>query len=163
MASLGMLDKAKPPLAPAQMAVWQQRVTNTIDASKHFYARMIAAPAAAAGNAPNAPPGLSVLRTVKVRSGKQAEFIAWLHKDLEPAMKKANNGAVISQGALGDSPKNFYFAGGVANWAAFDEPDPFVKALGEKGTQELFDKIDGIVEDNEVTVLRPRPDLMAPQ
>lgn len=159
MGSLAMLDKAKPPLAPAEMAVWEQRVTNTIDASRHFYARMISQPAQ---NDNATPAGLTTLRTVRVASGKQAEFIAWAKNDLAPAMKKAKLGAnTISQGALGDSPKNFYFAGGVANWAEFEKPDPFVAALGEKGAQALFDKIDGIVEDNEVTVLRPRPDLMA--
>lgn len=157
MASMGMLDTAKPPLDPAAMALWEQRVTNTIDASKHFYARMISQ--TAPENAP--PAALTVLRTVKVVAGKQDAFIAWAKSDLAPAMKKANLGDTFSQGALGDSPRNFYFAGDVADWAQFDKPDPLATALGEKGTQMLFDKLNGIVEDNEVTVLRPRPDLMA--
>lgn len=139
------------------MAVWEQRVSNTIDASKHFYARLVSQ--ITPENAP--PAGLTVLRTVKVVAGKQDEFIAWATDDLAPAMKKANLGETFSQGALGDSPRNFYFTGGVANWAAFDKPDPLAASLGEKGTQMLFDKLNGLIADNEVTVLQPRRDLMA--
>lgn len=155
--SLGMLDTQKPPLPPAQMALWEQRVSNTIDSLHHFYARLISQSAPE-----NAPPAtLTTLRTVRVAAGRQDEFIAWATGDLAAAMKKANIGTTLSQGVLGDSAQNFYFAGGVANWAAFDQPDPFVTALGEKGAEMLFDKIDGLVESNEVIVLQPRPDLMA--
>jgi hypothetical protein len=158
MASMASQDNPKPPLGPAQMALWEQRITNTLDSSRHFFARLISMSAPE-----NAPPAkLTGLRTVTVASGKQDEFIAWTKNDLAPAMKKANVGATLSQGMLGDTPRHFYFAGGIANWAAFDKPDPLTTALGEQGAQALFDKLNGVVVNNEVTILMPRPDLMAP-
>jgi hypothetical protein len=158
MVSMGSLDNEKPPMGPAQMALWVQRITNTIDFSKHFIAHMVAQIAA-----PNAPPAtLTTLRTVTVAAGKQDEYIAWLKNDLTPAFQKANMGSVVTQGAFGDSARHIYFAGGVANWAAFDKPNPLVAALGQKAYDTLFDKVEGMVQENVLTVLRPRPDLMAP-
>jgi hypothetical protein len=157
MVSMGELDNAKPPMGPAQLAMWVQRITNTIDFSKHFFAHIVTQIAA-----PNAPPAtLTTLRTVTVAAGKQGDFIAWVKNDLTPAFQKANLGAVVSQGAFGDSARNFYFAGGVPNWAEFDKPNPLVAALGQKGNDMLFDKVEGFVQENVLDVLRPRPDLMA--
>jgi hypothetical protein len=158
MVTLGELDNAKPPMPPAEMALWVQRANNTIDSSKHFFARVVTQIPVQ-----NAPPAtLTTLRTVTVAAGKQDDFVAWIEKDLTPAFNKANLGATVSQGALGDSLRNFYFAGGVANWAQFDKPNQLDAAIGAKAAEALFDKIEGIVVDNEITVLRPRPDLIAP-
>jgi hypothetical protein len=159
IASLSTLDQPVPPMGPAEMTLWQERVTNTIDSSKHFFARIISQTTSA--NAPT--PKLMMLRTVTVVSGKQDEFISWVEKDLGPAAKNANLGQTFVQGAFGDSQRHFYFASGIANWAEFDKPNALEAAIGQKAFRTLIDKLDGIVEESEITIVQPRTDLMAQQ
>jgi hypothetical protein len=47
----------------------------------------------------------------------------------------------------------------VADWAAFDEQDPLVAAVGQKAWQQIMAKLNGIAQFGETTLLRTRPDL----
>ena len=64
----------------------------------------------------------------------------------------------MSQGAFGDSDQNFYHAIPIANWAALDQPDPLVTAIGQRRADQMIDALDGIVDSSEVIIARIRTD-----
>jgi hypothetical protein len=164
MQALAQMDNPPPPpLKPEDMANLFNRLLPTLASGHSFVARTYPQ----FSILPSAPPApassLAVLITTRVVAGRQAEYLKWVGSDLVPAIKKAKVPSyVMSGGFLGDSDQNFYGVVPVANWAAFDGPNPLVAAMGQAAFDKMFDKLDGIVESGELTLLRPRPDLANP-
>jgi hypothetical protein len=148
-----------PPMAPEQMARWQQRIAQTTDSVRFFVARTY--PQFEIAAQPDAPePTLLMLRTVQVIPGRQGDYETWVAQQLMPALRETNLlGHTMSNGFVGDSPQNFYHAVPLANWAAHDQ-NPLYEALGESGYRELMQGVAGIAQRDEIIVLRPRNDLM---
>jgi hypothetical protein len=152
-----------PPMKPEDMANLVNRLLPTLSSGHNLVARTYPQLSILPTAAPTAAPSLAVLFTTRVVAGRQDEYLAWVESDLLPAIKKANVGFyVLSSGFLGDSGQNFYGVAPVPNWAAFDGPNPLVTALGQAAFQRMIDKLNGIVESEELTLLRVRPDLANP-
>ncbi len=159
MQSLAVNDKPQPFMQPAAQAVWLMRITETIDSVRFFYARTYPQHSIE-GNTNGPPPQLLLLRTVQVVSGREDDYEAWVANQLMPAMRQANvMGHTLSRGVFGDSPKNFYHATPVANWAALDGQDPLLASMGERRYNQMLDALDGMIERNDLIVARLRPDL----
>lgn len=150
---------AAPPMPPEQMARWEQRISAATESVRFFVARTY--PQFTIAPDPNAPePTLLMLRTIQVAPGRQGEYEAWVAQRLMPVLRESNVlGHTLSSGFVGDSPQNFYHAVPLENWAALDR-NPILEALGEQGFQEFAQSIAGIVQRDEITVFRPRTDLM---
>lgn len=157
--SMGQLETQAPPMAPPEMVAWTNRVLQHVDSTHWFYARLypehgITTDAAAAAN-------LLILVKRRVVDGKQAEYQAWVADHMMPAARGADMlGHTFSQGIFGDSPQNFYHAMPVANWAAFDTPNPMQQSLGQRAYDQLMNRLDGVVESTDLTVATVRSDLM---
>lgn len=146
-----------PPMKPEDMANIINRLLPTTDSARSFTARTY--PQYSMLDANGAPPKLEILRTTRVVATRGDDYVKWLERYLMPALKEAKvSNFVLSRGFLGDSPQNFYLTVPVANWAEFDQPDPVGAALGQAAT----DRLRGIVESTEITLVRPRPDLANP-
>jgi len=159
-ASMAVADTpAASPMPPEQMARWEQRISEATESVRFFVARTYPQFTIAAD--PNAPePALLMLRTIQVAPGRQPEYEAWVAQRLMPVLRESNVlGHTMSNGFVGDSPQNFYHAVPLPNWAALDR-NPILEALGEQGFQELAQSMAGIVQRDEITVFRPRTDLM---
>jgi hypothetical protein len=148
-------DSAKPPMAAAAMAAWEQRLMSVVESIRNLYVRNLGE----YGPQPKGNVSLIYLRTTTVVSGKEAAFAAWVAKDLGPAMANSGMRSTFAQGMFGDSLRNFYSLSPVANWAQFDKPSPIEKSLGEKGMEKLLSPLDTVVQDSSVVLLTPRPDL----
>ena len=149
-----------PPMEPGEMANFLNRLLPTIDSSHNFIARNY--PQDQISGDGDAQAKLLLLRSVHVASQRGDDFVKWVESDLLPNLKKAKMSFTLARGSYGDSAQNFYIAEPVADWAALDKPSPIAAMLGEKGMKQLTDKLKGIVESNEMTLFRPRPDLANP-
>lgn len=158
MMSMSENDSQKPPMEPAAMASWTQRISGVVESARDIYVQPVASTEATN----QATPSLIFLRSITVNQGKQEAFTNWIKNDLMAALKKANLSTDAVHGSFGDSPDNFYFLLPIANWAEFDKPNPLNQALGEKGMQALTSKLEGVIKEQTFTLLRPRPDLSAP-
>ena len=149
-----------PPMKPEEMAGVIGRLVSTLGQGRTFLAASL--PQFSTEGDGDAQPKLLFLRKVHVAANRGDDFVKWIETDLMPAIKKAKMGLTVSRGVFGDSPQNFYFASPVANWAAFDQPDPLRAAMSAKAYQQMIDKLKGITEGQEITVLRLRSDLSSP-
>ena len=149
-----------PPMKPEEMANVVNRLLPTLAEGHILYARTF--PQYQTQGDGDADAKLMLLRTVRVVAQRGDDFLKWVDNDLMPAMKKAKMGVTVSQGIFGDSPQNYYFASPVANWAALDQPDPLRESMGAKAYQQMLDKLKGVIESNELTLLRFRDDLSNP-
>ena len=147
-----------PPMGEAEMAVWANRIQSTADNVRFF----MAAINPDVGVDPPANAEFMLLRTIRVVSGMQEEYVDWVTNEYAPAWRQvAGIGHTMSSGAYGDSPQNFYHAYGFADLSVLDQGDPLGPILGERAMEQLFNAVDGIVESHEMIVARVRPDLMA--
>lgn len=159
MVSMAELDNPTPPMAPPEMAVWTNRVLQHVESTHWFYARIY--PEHGIQNDAGANANLLILQSNRVVAGKQAEYQEWVAQYMMPAARESNMlGHTLSQGVFGDSPQNFYHAMPVANWSAFDTPNPLLQSLGQRSFDQLMDRLDGVVESTALTVARVRSDLM---
>ena len=146
-----------PPMPEAAMAMWAQRISSTADSLRFFVAGInqdvgVDGPADAE---------FLLLRTIRVVSGKEAEYVDWVTNQYAPAWRQVDGiGHTMSRGAFGDSPQNFYHAYGFADLSTLDQPDPLGPILGQRRMEALFDAVDGIVESHDIIVARVRTDLM---
>jgi hypothetical protein len=158
--SFAQANSGPDPMAPAARATWLARITSTVDSVRFLYARVYPQHGVE-GNQSGPAPELLMLRTTHVISGKQAEYENWIATQFMPAFKQTNPlGHTMSQGAFGDSDQNYYHAIPIANWAALDQPDPLVAALGQRRVEQMLNALDGIVMDSSVIIARTRTDLM---
>lgn len=149
----------EPPMSPEEMAIWESRISQTTDSIRFFVARTY--PQYSLG-AEQGPPESEMLflRTVKVAPGRQADYEAWVGQQLMPALRETDlQSHTMSNGFVGDSPQNFYHAITLENWAALDS-NPLLEVLGEEGYRRLSQGLVGIAQSDEITVLRPRTDLL---
>lgn len=153
-------DPAEPAMAPADMAAWESRIAKT-EKSHHFFISQVFPEY---GNQVDGaePSQFTVLRTVRTKPERTQDYQAWIEDSLAPAMREAGIGHTVSRGFLGQDVDTWYHASPVDDWAAFEGPGPFVEALGEKRAAKLFAGVADMIESNELTVLRMRPDLSAP-
>jgi len=159
MASMAELDNPTPPMSPPEMAVWTSRTLPHIDSTHWFYARLY--PEFGIQDDAGASANLLILQSNRVVAGKQAEYLDWVAEYMMPAARESSIiGHTFSQGVFGDSPQNFYHAMPVANWAEFDTPNPLQQSLGQRGYDQLVDRLDGILESTSLTVATIRSDLM---
>lgn len=149
-----------PPLKPDEMAGVMGRLLPTLAEGHTFLARTF--PQFANTGEKDAQTKYLLLRTVRVSVSRTDDFIKWIETDLMPAIKKAKLGLTVSEGVFGDSPQNFYFATPIIDYAAFDGPDPVQASMSPKAYQQMFDKLKGITESQEMTLLRMRTDLSSP-
>jgi hypothetical protein len=157
--SMGQLENEAPPMAPPEMVAWTNRVLQHVDSTHWFYARLY--PEHGIQNDAGASANLLILIKRRVVDGKQAEYQAWVADHMMPAARQSDMlGHTFSQGIFGDSPQNFYHAMPVANWSAFDTPNPMQQSLGQRAYDQLMNRLDGIVESTELTVAAVRSDLM---
>lgn len=156
--NLAELDNPPPPpMKPEEMANVMNRLLPTLDSGHAFIARNF--PQDTTQGEGDAQAKLVMLRTVRVAFNREADFIKWVETDVMPIIKKAKLGLTFAEGAFGDSSQTFYFVTPVADWAAFDEQDPLVAAVGQKAWQQIMAKLNGIAQFGETTLLRTRPDL----
>jgi hypothetical protein len=148
------------PMPPGQAAMWTQRITETTESVRFFYAATypqhnVQAPA----NAPN--PTLLMLRKIRVAQGMEAEYESWVSDQYMPAFRQSSPlGHVMSRGVYGDSLQNYYHAYPLAGWGDLDAPDPLIEILGQRRYDQVFGAIDDIVVDHEMVIGRIRTDLM---
>jgi hypothetical protein len=148
------------PMPPGQAAVWTQRITETTDSVRFFYAATypqhgVQPPA----NAPN--PTLLMLRKIRVAQGMEAEYESWVTDQYMPAFRQSSPlGHVMSRGVYGDSLQHYYHAYPLAGWADLDAPDPLIEILGQRRYDQVFGALDDIVVDHEMVIGRIRTDLM---
>lgn len=158
--SLAASNSERDPMAPGARATWLSRITSTVESVRFFYARTYPQHGVQ-GNQSGPAPELLTLRKTHVISGKQTEYVNWVANQFMPAFRQTNPlGHTMSQGAFGDSDQNFYHAIPIANWAALDQPDPLVTAIGQRRADQMIDALDGIVDSSEVVIARIRTDLM---
>lgn len=147
-----------PPMPEADFAVWLGRVQDTLDSVRFFDASLMADFAVAGPD--NAP--LLLLRSIRVVSGKEAEYERWVADQYLPAFRQTEGmGHTMSRGVYGDSPQNYYHAYGFSDMGLLDAPDPLIAILGQRRYDQVFDALDGIVASHEMVVAAVRSDLMA--
>lgn len=158
--SIAVNENLPPPMPEAQMAVWQQRITSVVDSVRFFYASTYPANGIqAAANAPQ--PTHLLLRTIRVASGREADYESWVTNTWLPAFKETRPlGHTMSRGVFGDSPQNFYHAYPLAGLEGLDAPDPMM-SLGQRRYDQVFDALGDMVESHELIVATIRTDLMA--
>jgi hypothetical protein len=163
MQNLGSKDNPTELMSPEEMATWQSRISETTDSVRFFAARTY--PEHAIAMPQDAPePSLLLLRRVAVAPGRQADYEAWVDGELMPALRESDVlGHTMSSGFVGDSPENFYHAIPIENWAALDGQDPLREVLSQAEYDELIAGLVGIVQEDEVTLLRLRNDLTGQQ
>lgn len=158
--SIAATEAMPPPMPEAQMAVWQERITRTVDSVRFFYASTYPANGIqAAANAPQ--PTHLLLRTIRVASGHETDYESWITNTWLPAFRETRPlGHTMSRGIFGDSPQNFYHAYPLAGLAGLDAPDPLM-SLGQRRYDQIVDALGDIVESHELIVAVIRTDLMA--
>ena len=67
----------------------------------------------------------------------------------------------VSRVFAGDNARTWAVFALVDNWAAFDEPSPLTKALGEAEARKLLEKGGKLIERSETLLLHYRADLSA--
>jgi hypothetical protein len=163
MQNLASNDNPTEPMSPEKMAMWQSRISETTDSVRFFAARTypeyeIATPQGAPA------PTLLFLRRVEIAPGRQADYEAWVDGELMPALRETDVlGHTMSSGFVGDSPQNFYHAIPLENWAALDGQDPLREVMSQAQYDRLIAGLVGIVQEDEITLLRLRNDLAGQQ
>lgn len=162
LTNLGQLDEApEPPMPPAEMAAWESRIVETLQSNRFFIARTYPDHSFQTDAAENAE--LMMLYIQHTHRDRGTAYEEWVAEDLVPALQEAEIlGHTMSRGAIGDSGQTWYHAVPIANWAAFDEPDPIVAALGEDAAERLFRQGDKLVDSGENVLVRMRADLSSP-
>jgi hypothetical protein len=156
--SIAASQAEQPPMPEAAFAVWLGRIQDTLDSVRFFDAALMADYAVAGPD--NA--SLLLLRSIRVVSGKEAEYESWVADQYLPAFRQTEGmGHTMSRGVYGDSPQNYYHAYGFSDMSLLDAPDPLIAILGQRRYDQVFDAIDNIVESHEMIVAAVRSDLMA--
>lgn len=100
------------------------------------------------------------LTIIKVKPGMATAFHDFVKSDILPTMKKTGVpwSLAYTSAPFGDWG-SFAFASPIANFAQYDQPDPFVKAIGPEGIAKLDAKVATMVESIRTVGLLRRPDL----
>jgi hypothetical protein len=116
------------------------------------------APAAAA--TPPAGPTFIRLNVVEVRPDSVAEYMALQKSDVIPALQKAGvpYRNAWRTGAFGANFTVAYLTP-ITSFAALDEPNPMLKALGEEAYRAFQVKAAKLITSARVYAMRERPDL----
>ena len=159
--SIEAQENAGMPMPPPQAALWTQRITETTESVRFFYATTY--PDHGVQPPANSPtPTLLLLRKIRVAQGMEAEYESWVADQYMPAFRQSGPlGHTMSRGVYGDSLQHYYHAYPLAGWGDLDAPDPLIRILGERRYDQVFNAIDDIVVDHEMVVGRIRTDMMA--
>ena len=161
VSKLGGNDEPPPdPLGVAGFQQWVSRINQCVGDRQVLTLRR--RPALSIPAKEGRKPNLAILRLRTTGPGQGQAYAAHLRDDLIPALKKAKfDGLYVSQVFAGDSPRTWAVFALVDNWAAFDEPSPLIKTLGQEETLKLIQKGGKLIERSETLLLQYRADLSA--
>jgi hypothetical protein len=117
-------------------------------------------PAASATATPAAAPVFVRLTIVEVRPDSVTDYVALQKSETIPALQKAGIAwrNAWRTGNFGSTFTVAYVAP-IKSFAALDEPNPIVKALGEEAARAHMAKMAKLISSQRVYALRDRPDL----
>ncbi len=161
VSKLGGNDEPPPdPLGVAGFQQWISRVNQCVGDRQVLTLRRM--PALSIPAKEGRKPNLAILRLRTNGPGQRQPYTAYLRDDYIPALKKAKvDGVYVSRIFAGDSVRTWAVVTLVDNWAAFDEPNPLTKALGQAEAGKLIQKGARMIEQNETILLQYRADLSA--
>jgi hypothetical protein len=151
----GVMAKA---LGEAGAARWVARVTKCVkDRRVDTYRNR---PDLSVPVKPGRSPKLVVMSTRRNAPGHYADYNEWLLSKWMPAVKQAGmDGHYTYRNAFGGHAREWVTLDFVDSWAAFDEPHPVHKQLGDDGWQELREGTGQMTDGAERMILLVRPDL----
>lgn len=159
--SIAAYENMPPPMPETVAALWQSRITQTVESVRFFYAatypeHSVEAPA----NSPQ--PTMLLLRKIRVAQGKEADYESWVADQYMPAFRQSNPlGHTMSHSIYGDSLLNYYHAYPLAGWNDLGGPDPLIGILGQRRYDQVFGALDNVVVEHEMVVATIRADLTA--
>ena len=158
---LGGNDEPQPdPLGEAGFQQWASRISQCVGDRQVLTLRRM--PALSIPAKEGRKPNLALLRLLTTGPVQGQAYAAYLRDDLIPAVKKAKvDGVYVSRVFAGDNARTWAVFALVDNWAAFDEPSPLTKALGEAEARKLLEKGGKLIERSETLLLHYRADLSA--
>jgi hypothetical protein len=161
--SFGELEQMEPPMEPAEMAVWLQRILATIDSQQLLVARVrpdLSVEPQAQADA--AAPQLLMLQSQTLQPGRAQEYETWLRDEVLPALRRSDAlGLFSNQITFGGDGRTWVFALPLQGWADLDQPSPLHRALGQHAAEEMLSRGDAMVERSQTRILRMRADLSA--
>ncbi len=161
VSKLGGNDEPPPdPLGVAGFQQWISRVNQCVGDRQVLTLRRM--PELSIPEKEGRKRNLAVLSMRTNGPGQRQPYTAYLRDDLIPALKKAKvDGVYVNRVFAGDSVRTWAVVALVDNWAAFDEPNPLTKALGQEETRKLTAKGGKLIERIKRILLHYRADLSA--
>ena len=158
---LGGNDEPQPdPLGEAGFQQWASRISQCVGDRQVLTLRRL--PELSIPEKEGRKRNLAVLSMRTNGPGQRQPYTAYLRDDLIPALKKAKvDGVYVNRVFAGDSVRTWAVVTLVDNWAAFDEPNPLTKALGQEETRKLTAKGGKLIERIKRILLHYRADLSA--
>lgn len=106
------------------------------------------------------PPKLAVVTSLSIMPGRGAAFENLVRSEVLPVMKKADViGYFVSQTIFGGDGWGYTSVIFYDSFAEIGKGSPFVRVLGQAGSEALFAKIGGLVAHQERMIARFNPDL----
>ena len=98
--------------------------------------------------------------SMEVKSGMGSEFESFIKNELNPALRKGGVTELsVWKTAVFGKAGHYVITQQVKNLSQYDQPNPLLKALGEKGFAEMMAKIQKYVRNVDMSLVVMRPDL----
>lgn len=135
-------------------------VMSIADVATQTSAKPAQAPSASATATPPAAPVFIRLNIVEIRPEMVPDYVALQKSDTIPALQKAGIPwrNAWRTGAFGSAYTVAYITP-IKSFAALDEPNPVMKAMGEEAFRTYLGKMTKLITSQRTYALRDRPDL----
>ena len=106
------------------------------------------------------PPPYVVLTHRWITPFRTREYEDFIKNDSLPLLKKAEaNGQTVSRTRFGGGPSEYFIFTPLYDLAELDQPGKVVQMAGADNMTKLYQKLVGVVQRTETTILRLRPEL----
>ena len=108
----------------------------------------------------NEEPGLLLLRTIKVKSGKMFQFHGWVLNGLIPSLREGGaTGITFNHVAFGGDTSTWIIGARLPNWAALQNRRGNLAHMEPFPYMGLMDSMADLIESTDLRILRYQPDL----
>lgn len=105
-------------------------------------------------------PQLNHYFSIQIKSGMGREFEEFIKTELNPALRKGGvTESTVWKTAVFGTAGQYIITEPVTNLEQYDQPNPLLKALGEKDFEKMMDKMQKYIRSTEMLLVVMRPDL----
>jgi hypothetical protein len=157
--NLAELDEPnEPPMAEEEWTAWLKAIYEVTDSSSRTILRSHLEWSIPADE--DSEPGLLVLRSTTVKTGRMGDYHGWIQDQLVPALKKGGaQGVSFNHTAFGGDSTTWVSGTRIPNWAALQRRRGSLAYLSNEDFAALFAPVAEMVTASDLRILRYRADL----